>query len=149
MSSNPVSTQLCKTVDIYVLHPYCTILDVGIAPQNCSVVVGSSANVTCLPSILSSSLTYQWLHNGTIVKNETTAVLNLTNVKETDSGAYQCIVTISDTNATSNGAQFHVLYKPVSSKSNMVYVKSILFMLFQLLLMISARPASSVVQWVS
>ncbi|XP_065918151.1 carcinoembryonic antigen-related cell adhesion molecule 5-like isoform X3 [Dysidea avara] len=102
------------------------LLYVGIAPQNCSVVVGSSANVTCLPSILSSSLTYQWLHNGTIVKNETTAVLNLTNVKETDSGAYQCIVTISDTNATSNGAQFHVLYKPVSTSSHDISKTSII-----------------------
>ena len=59
-------------------------------------------NYTCDSSI-SSSVTYQWLHNGTVLKNETSAFLSITNAQLNDTGEYYCIVT-----ATNN----------VSAKSN-------------------------------
>ena len=39
------------------------------------------------------SFTYQWRHNGTNISGETGDTLMITNVMESNSGDYQCIVT--------------------------------------------------------
>ena len=46
--------------------------------------------------------TYQWRHNGTIISGETEDTLMITNVMESDSGEYECIVTnqFGDTNTS-------------------------------------------------
>lgn len=76
---------------IYVYTP----LDVKLAPENQSVNLGSSVNYTCKSSV-TSSVIYQWLHNDTILENETNEILNIINAQWGDAGVYQCIVTTAN-----------------------------------------------------
>ena len=54
--------------------------------------LGSSVNFSCISSIL-SSVTYHWEHNETILNNETSAILQITNVQWNKTGGYCCTVT--------------------------------------------------------
>ena len=55
---------------------------------------------TMVTGVGSNSFTYQWRHNGTIISGETGDTLMITNVMESNSGNYECIVDnqIGDTN---------------------------------------------------
>ncbi|XP_065918161.1 basement membrane-specific heparan sulfate proteoglycan core protein-like isoform X2 [Dysidea avara] len=88
------------------------ILYVDIHPQNYLVVVGLSTNFNCSPSVLSPMMTYQWLHNGTTMINETSAVLTIANVKIADGGTYQCVVMVNYDSVTSNSAQLNTYPQP-------------------------------------
>ena len=57
---------------------------------------------TMVTGVGSDSFTYQWRHNGAIISGETGATLMITNVMESDSGEYECIVTnqFGDTNTS-------------------------------------------------
>ena len=58
-----------------------------------SVDLGSSVKFSCNSSIL-SSVTYQWEHNETsILNNETSEILQITDVQWNKTGVYHCIVT--------------------------------------------------------
>ena len=48
---------------------------------------------TMVTGVGSNNFTYQWRHNGTIISGETDDTLMITNVMDSDSGEYQCIVT--------------------------------------------------------
>ena len=54
--------------------------------------LGSSVKFSCISSVL-SSVTYQWEHNGIILNNENSAILQITNVQWDKTGVYCCIVT--------------------------------------------------------
>jgi len=127
------------------------LLDAQITPQDHSIVAGSSANITCSPTILSPSTTYQWLHNDTIIENEASSILNLSNVKETDSGVYRCIVKINGTTAASDDALVYLVYKPAPGKSNIINEISTLSILCQILIIsvVRAWQVSSLVELVS
>ena len=58
---------------------------------------------TMVTGVGSDDFTYQWRHNGTIISGETEDTLMITNVMESDSGEYECIVTnqFGDTNTSS------------------------------------------------
>jgi len=88
--------------------------DVGIDPHNQSVVIGSYATITCIVAVSSSVPTFWWLHNGTRKENETSAILNLTNVQESDSGTYQCIVVLNNVMMNSSSASLQTFYKPIT-----------------------------------
>ena len=73
-------------------------------PSSQSVEVTLTATFTTMVTdVGSNTFTYQWRHNGTIISGETGDTLMITNVMESDSGEYECIVTnqFGDTN-TSN-----------------------------------------------
>ena len=57
---------------------------------------------TTVTGVGSSNFTYQWRHNGTIISGETEDTLMITNVMESNSGGYECIVTnqFGDTNTS-------------------------------------------------
>ena len=63
-------------------------------PSSQSVKVTHNATfTTMIISMGSNNFTYQWRHNGTIISGETGNSLTITDVMESDSGHYQCIVT--------------------------------------------------------
>ena len=73
-------------------------------PSSQSVEVTLTANFTTMVTgVGSNNFNYQWRHNGTIISGETEDTLMITNVMESNSGEYECIVTnqFGDTN-TSN-----------------------------------------------
>ena len=57
---------------------------------------------TMVTGVGSNNFTYQWRHNGTIISRETEDTLMITNVMESDSGEYECIITnqFGDTNTS-------------------------------------------------
>ena len=76
-----------------------------------SVEVTLTATFTAMVTGMGSdNFTYQWRHNGTIISGETENTLMITNVMESNSGEYECIVTnqFGDTN-TSNVVMLMVI----------------------------------------
>ena len=72
-------------------------------PSSQSVEVTLNATFTAMiTGVGSTNFTYQWRHNGTIISGETEDTLMITNVMESNSGEYECIVTnqFGDTNAS-------------------------------------------------
>ncbi|XP_065904870.1 cell adhesion molecule Dscam1-like isoform X3 [Dysidea avara] len=68
--------------------------EVTVTPSNQSVEVTRTAIFTTTVSGVGvKSFMYQWRHNGTIISGENGNTLVITNVMETDSGNYDCIVT--------------------------------------------------------
>ena len=62
-------------------------------PSSQSVEVTHNATFTTMVTgVGSNSFIYQWRHNGTIISGETEDTLVITNVMESDSGNYNCIV---------------------------------------------------------
>ena len=80
-------------------------------PSSQSVEVTLNATFTTMVTGV-GNFTYQWRHNGTIISGETEDTLMITNVMESDSGEYECIVTnqFGDTN-TSNVVMLMVTSK--------------------------------------
>ena len=73
-------------------------------PSSQSVEVTLNATFTTMVTgVGSNNFTYQWRHNGTNISGEIEDTLMITNVMESNSGEYECIVTnqFRDTN-TSN-----------------------------------------------
>ena len=63
-------------------------------PSSQSVELTFNATFTTMVTgVGSNNFTYQWRHNGTIISRETGDTLMITNVMDSDSGEYQCIVT--------------------------------------------------------
>jgi len=68
--------------------------EVNVSPSSQSVEVASNATFTTTVSGVGvENFMYQWRHNGTIISGETGDTLMITNVMESDSGDYECIVT--------------------------------------------------------
>ena len=66
---------------------------VTVMPSSQSVEVTHNATFTTMVTgVGSNSFTYQWRHNGTVISGETGDTLVITNVMESDSGNYSCIV---------------------------------------------------------
>ena len=62
-------------------------------PSSQSVEVTHNATFTTMVTgVGSNNFTYQWRHNGTIISGETGDTLVITNVMESNSGEYECIV---------------------------------------------------------
>ena len=63
-------------------------------PSSQSVEVTLNTTFTTMVTgVGSDGFNYQWRHNGTIISGETGDTLMITNVIESDSGEYECIVT--------------------------------------------------------
>ena len=63
-------------------------------PSSQSVEVTHTAMfTTTVGGVGVENFMYQWRHNGTIITGETGDTLMITNVMESDSGDYECIVT--------------------------------------------------------
>ena len=74
-----------------------------VMPSSQSVEVTYNITFTAMVTgVGSDDFTYQWRHNGTIISGETEDTLMITNVMESDSGEYECIVTnqFGDTNTS-------------------------------------------------
>ena len=74
-----------------------------VMPSSQSVEVTHNATFTTMVTgVGSNSFTYQWRHNGTIISGETGDTLVITNVTESNSGNYDCIVDnqLGDTNTS-------------------------------------------------
>ena len=74
-----------------------------VMPSSQSVEVTLPATFTTMVTgVGSDDFTYQWRHNGTIISGETEDTLMITNVMESNSGEYECIVTnqFGDTNTS-------------------------------------------------
>ena len=90
------------------------ILEIITHPQNKQVTFGSSVTLTCTSS-LSSSVTFSWTHNGTIINTQSTVNgdtnrLTISNVRYSDGGSYACIVRSGSLSMISNTATITVLY---------------------------------------
>ena len=67
--------------------------EVTVTPFSQSVEVTHTAMFTATVSGVGvENFVYQWRHNGTIIIGETGDTLMITNVMESDSGDYECIV---------------------------------------------------------
>lgn len=78
-----------------------------------SRLVPTNGNVSFSVSLCGSPpYTYQWLFNGSVIPGETNAILNLYNVKLSDSGYYSVIVGNSAGSITSAPAQLIVQLPP-------------------------------------
>ena len=55
-------------------------------------VTHNATFTTMVTGVGSNNFTYQWRHNGTIISGETGDTLVITNVTESNSGEYECIV---------------------------------------------------------
>ena len=63
-------------------------------PSSQTVEVTLNATFTTMVTgVGSDNFTYEWRHNGTNISGETGATLMITNVMESDSGEYECIIT--------------------------------------------------------
>ena len=74
-----------------------------VMPSSQSVEVTLNVTFTTMVTgVGSDDFTYQWRHNQTIISGETEDTLMITNVMESDSGEYECIVTnqFGDTNTS-------------------------------------------------
>ena len=74
-----------------------------VMPSSQSVEVTHNATFTTMVTgVGSNNFTYQWRHNGTIISGETGDTLVITNVMESNSGGYECIVDnqLGDTNSS-------------------------------------------------
>ena len=72
-------------------------------PSSQSVEVTLTATFTTMVTgVGSDDFSYQWRHNGAIISGETEDTLMITNVMESNSGKYECIVTnqFGDTNTS-------------------------------------------------
>ena len=92
-------------------------------------MIGANVTLTCTSS-LSSYLTFAWIHNDTIIrqqeKNSSTSRLAISNVRYSDSGSYTCVVwkgSIS-LSVTSNTATVTV-YGELNNTSN--YIMATMF----------------------
>ena len=72
-----------------------------VIPSSQSVEVTLTATFTTMVTGV-GPFTYQWRHNGTIINGETEDTIMITNVMESNSGEYECIVTnqFGDTNTS-------------------------------------------------
>ena len=70
------------------------------------VVVGNSTTLTCTVTRSNpmGSYTYRWVHNNSIILNETTNMLTVSIMTESDVGVYRCEVTNSAGLSGSNTA---------------------------------------------
>ena len=65
-----------------------------VMPSSQSVEVTHNATFTTMVTGMRSDIfIYQWKHNGIIINEETGDTLMITDVMESDSGQYECIVT--------------------------------------------------------
>ena len=65
-----------------------------VTPSNQSIEVTHTAMFTTTVSGVGvENFMYQWRHNGTIITGGTGDTLIITNVMESDSGKYECVVT--------------------------------------------------------
>jgi len=65
-----------------------------VKPSSQSVEVTHTATfATIVSGVGVENFTYQWRHNGKIITGETRDTLMITNVMESDSGDYECVVT--------------------------------------------------------
>jgi len=68
--------------------------EVTVTPSSQSVEVTCFATfATTVSGVGMENFTYQWRHNGINITGETRDTLMITNVMESDSGDYECIVT--------------------------------------------------------
>ena len=85
------------------------LLEITAHPDNKQAKIGSSVTLTCTSSISSSDVTFTWIHNGTITRqqqpiNSDTSRLTISNVRYRDSGRYVCIVRKGPISMTSHNA---------------------------------------------
>ena len=73
---------------------YIGLPEVKVTPSNQTVEVTHTAIFTAIVSGVGvENFKYQWIHNGINITGETGNSLIITNVMESDSGDYECIVT--------------------------------------------------------
>ena len=80
---------------VCIWHKCCVgFLVVTVLPSSQSVEVTHNATfITMVSGMRSNIFIYQWKHNGTIINGKTGDTLMITDVMESDSGQYECIVT--------------------------------------------------------
>ena len=82
-------------------------------PDNVTVLTGQSVNLTC--SATGTDVVYQWMRNGVIISDDNSNVLRINEIKQSDDGIYQCIVSNNGGNATSNPAMIKVYGKRLTA----------------------------------
>ena len=75
------------------------------------VTLGSSVNFSCQSSILSHVI-YQWEHNETLLHNETSAILRITNIQWNKTGVYHCIVTTKSNVSVKSPKGYLIVHGP-------------------------------------
>ena len=72
------------------------------------MALGSSINYTC-ESSFTSPMMYQWGHNGTVLENETSPILSITNVQWNETGIYYCMMTTKNNNVSVKSNDVHLI----------------------------------------
>ena len=75
------------------------------------VTLGSSVNFSCQSSILSHVI-YQWEHNETLLHNETSAILRITNMQWDKTGVYCCTVTTKNNVSVKSPKGYLIIHGP-------------------------------------
>ena len=70
------------------------------------MLTGQSVNLTC--DATGTDIVYQWMRNGVIISGDNSGVLRINEIKRSDDGVYQCIVSNKGGNVTSNPAMIRV-----------------------------------------
>ena len=73
------------------------------------MLTGQSVNLTC--NATGTDVVYQWMRNGVIISDDNSNVLRINEIKQSDDGIYQCIVSNEGGNAASYPAMVIVYGK--------------------------------------
>ena len=77
--------------------------------NNVTVLTGQPVNLTC--NATGTDVVYQWMRNGVIISDDNSSVLSINEIKQSDDGIYQCIVSNKGGNVTSYPAMVRVYGK--------------------------------------
>src|SRR3989442_841949 len=87
------------------------------APQGTSILIGSPLNLNVQASS-ATPLTYQWLLNSNAIASATASSYTISNVRKTNEGDYQVVLSNSSGNVTSVVARVNVVIADISSITN-------------------------------
>ena len=87
-------------------------LNVMITGSSGTLTVGQNHVLTCIASGGGSmAYTYMWLRNGSVMFNKTSSTYSFSPAMKTDSGRYNCRVSLGSTNMTSEAVTITVAGK--------------------------------------
>ena len=103
---------------MYLLYLGLPKLDVFPPTQTMEVTYNTRFIVANVSGIGAEGFTYQWSHDGIVMAGEENETLLIHDIKKSDGGVYQCIVTnMLGDNGTSNSAELIVTGKLCMSQS--------------------------------
>ena len=88
------------------LYTYVVLPLITTHPDYVTALTGQSINLTC--DATGTDIVYQWMRNSVIIFDDNSSVLRINEIKLSDDGVYQCIVSNKGGNITSNPGLINV-----------------------------------------